>query len=263
MLHASPFLEKQLNNELKKVNKWLISNKLSLNVGKSCFLNFSLVPPIPNIRIEIANRIIEQKKVTKYLGVLIDDKLLWKEHIQSINMKIRKGIGVLYNLKEFVTQSILKTLYYSFVQPYLDYNIINWSSAPTSNIDCLRVSTKKAVRTILSKNKREHALPFFKELGILPLDELIKFRRASYMWKIKNNLVPRTLTSWFQINESTIINRLNTDIIYVLPQPRLEYAKRHITYTGVRLWNSEIPSELKHSTSSKTVKNKFKKQLLN
>ena len=38
---TSPLLEKQLNDELKKVNKWLISNKLSLNVDKSCFLNFS------------------------------------------------------------------------------------------------------------------------------------------------------------------------------------------------------------------------------
>ena len=87
-----------MNIELKKVNKWLISNKLSLNVGKSCFLNFTLVPPINNIEIKIANKIIEQKKVTKYLGILIDDKLLWKEHIQSINIKIRKGIGILYDL---------------------------------------------------------------------------------------------------------------------------------------------------------------------
>ena len=171
---TSSFLEKQLNDELKKVNKWLISNKLSLNAGKSCFLNFSLVPPIADIKIKIANKALEQKKVTKYLGVLIDDKLLWKEHIQSINLKIRKGIGVLYNLKEYVTQSTLKTLYYSFIQPYLDYNIINWSSAPPTNLDCIKVSTNKAVRTILSKRKREHALPFFKELGILPLDDLIK-----------------------------------------------------------------------------------------
>ena len=196
-----------------------MSNKLSLNVGKSCFLNFSLVPPIPNIELKIANKAIEQKKVTKYLGVLIDDKLQWKEHIQSVNMKIRKGIGILYNLKEFVTQSTLKTLYYSFIQPYLDYNIINWSSAPSSNFECLRVSTKKAIRTILSKNKREHTLPLFKELNILPLDELIKLRRASYMWKIKNKLLPTSLSSWFQVNESDIINRLHSDISYLLPHP--------------------------------------------
>ena len=42
------------------------------------------------------------------------------------------------------------------------YNIINWISAPTSNLECLKVSTKKAVRTILSKHKREHALALSK-----------------------------------------------------------------------------------------------------
>ena len=260
---TSPYLEKQLNVELKKVNNWLVSNKLSLNVGKSCFLNFSLVPPIIDIKIKIANKIIEQKKVTKYLGVLIDDKLLWKDHIQSINMKIRKGIGILYNLKEFVTQSTLKTLYYSFIQPYLDYNILNWSCAPSSNLDCLKVSTNKAVRTILSKNKREHAPPLFKELDILPLDDLIKLRRASFMWKVKNNLLPTTMTSWFQINNSIITNRIHNEVTYILPQPRIEYAKRHITFSGPELWNSEIPNEPKKSTSSKAFKNKYKKYLSN
>ena len=239
-----------------------MSNKLSLNVEKSCFLNFTVLKDKTKINIRIANKSIEQKKVTKYLGVLIDDQLSWKAHIQSINVKIRKGIGILYNLKEYVTQSTLKNLYFSFIQSYLDYNIINWSSAPPSNYNCLELSTKKAVRTILSKSKYEHALPLFKQLNILPLNELIKLRRASYMWKVKNNLLPSSLTSWFQTNNSIIVNRINTDITYILPQPRIERAIRHITYSGVMLWNTEIPSEIKNSTSSKIYKNKYQTYLL-
>ena len=50
---------------------------------------------------------------------------------------------------------------------------MNWSCAPPSSLDCLKVSSNKAVRTILSENKREHVLPLFKELDILPLDELL------------------------------------------------------------------------------------------
>ena len=120
----------------------------------------------------------------------------------------------------------------------------------------------------MSKNKREHALPLFRELNILPLDELIKSRRASYLWKLKNNLLPPTLASWFRKNNSEITNRINTDlvtqlntVIYHLPQPRLEYAKRHITYTGVLLWNNDIPNDLKQSTSAKIFKKKFYKHL--
>ena len=148
-------------------------------------------------------------------------------------MKLRKGIGILHKLKDFVTRATLRSLYYSFIHPYIDYNLINWSSAPPSNMKCLELSTKKAVGTILSKNKYEHSLPLFKELNILPLNELIKLRRATYMWKLKNKMLPQSLSETFQINVKEIPNRIHTDtantappIIYILPQPRLEYALR-------------------------------------
>ena len=75
-------------------------------------------------------------------------------------------------LKNIVTKSTVRTLYYSFTFPYLDYNWLDWSSAYPTNLDCLNVSNKKSVRIILSKKGREHAAPLFKELDILPLDEL-------------------------------------------------------------------------------------------
>jgi len=125
----------------------------------------------------------------------------------------------------------------------------------------LELSNKKAVRTILSKNKHEHALPLFKELNILPLQEFIKLRRASYMWKLKNGILPVSLSMQFQKNNSEIAGRIFPNS-YVLPYARLEYAKRHITYSGVILWNTEINDNLKLSTSQKALKKKYHKQLL-
>ena len=257
----STSIEKILNTELTKVNNWLISNKLSLNVGKSCFLKFSLLHQQPNITVKIANKPLIQKRVTKYLGVLIDDKLLWKDHIQTINTKLRKGIGILSSIKDFVTRSTLKSLYYSFIHPFIDYNILNWSSTYPSNLDCLKVSTKKAVRTILSKNKQEHALPLFKELNILPLDEFIKFRKGSHMWKLNNNLLPPSISTDFKVNHSDIIRRLNLSK-FRLRNPRLEYTKRHISYSGVKLWNTEIPNELKNSSFLSCFKRNYRQLLL-
>ena len=152
-----------INTELKKVTAWLNCNKLSLNIDKSCYLKFSLLPShIFSLR--MANKTLVRKSVTKYLGVLIDDKLNWKDHIQNINLKIRKGIGLLYKLNDLVTSSTLKSLYFSFVYPYLDYNLLNWSTASNSNLNCLRLSNKKAVHTILSKYKYEHAALIFSNL---------------------------------------------------------------------------------------------------
>ena len=177
----------------------------------------------------MANKPLLKKNVTKYLGVLIDDKLLWKDQINHINLKIRRGIGMLGRLKDLVAKSTLRTLYFSLIFLYLDYNLLNWSSTYPTNLDCLNISNKKAVRLILSKNGREHASPLFKELDILPLEEHIKLKRGTFMWKLDNNLLPQSNSTWFSLNNSVIINTLNLSK-YCIPNPRIEYAKRHNIY---------------------------------
>ena len=66
---AKPSLSIQntLNIELSKVNTWLNCNKLSLNVGKSCYLKFSLLKSTPNITIKIANKPLEKKELLNIL----------------------------------------------------------------------------------------------------------------------------------------------------------------------------------------------------
>ena len=76
-------------------------------------------------------------------------------------------------LKNIVTKSTLRTLYYSFIFPYLDYNLLNWSSAYPTNLDCLNVSNKKSCKNYSIKKGREHAAPLFKELDILPWMNLL------------------------------------------------------------------------------------------
>ena len=102
---------------------------------------------------------------------------------------------------------------------------------------------KKAVRVFFSKHNREHALPLIKELEILPLDELVKLKRGCFMWKLDKNLLPQPITSSFQINNSSIAERLNPSK-FRIPYPRTEYAKRHNTYSATKLWNTEIPNHL-------------------
>ena len=114
---------------------------------------------------------------------------------------------------------------------------------------------------MLSKNKYEHAAPLFKQLGILPLDEMIKLKRASFMWKLNNNILPKTTEMWFKKNNSIIMNRLHFSK-YCLPNPRTEYAKRHNIYSAIKLWNTEIPNNFKTSTNLKICKIKYRNILL-
>ena len=99
--------ESILNNELNKVYNWLCCNKLSLNMEKSSYLKFTNMKSNNIVHLKMANRLIDQKHTAKYLGVIIDDKLSWKPHIENINLKIRRGIGMIskvlpHHYKNFV-----------------------------------------------------------------------------------------------------------------------------------------------------------------
>ena len=89
-------IELELNEELSNIVSWLKINKLSLNVNKTQFMIFSRKQnQIENIVIRIEGQIIDHVTQTKFLGVIIDEKLTWRNHVNHISTKIAKGIGIL------------------------------------------------------------------------------------------------------------------------------------------------------------------------
>ena len=75
--------------ELGEINTWLCANKLSLNIDKTHFVIFHPYQKKLNysMKIEIDGKTINAHKSVKYLGILIDCQLNWKEHIQQLSKK--------------------------------------------------------------------------------------------------------------------------------------------------------------------------------
>ena len=85
-----------MNKELEKLYEWLSINRLSLNISKTNFIIF--LPPskqkIP-VTILINKEAIEESTHVKYLGILIDSKLTFKNHIEELKKKVSRAVGVL------------------------------------------------------------------------------------------------------------------------------------------------------------------------
>ena len=67
---------------------------------------------------------LEHKSYIKYLGVLIDENLSWKNHLDCVITKISKTIGMIAKLRHFVPSSVLTNIYKSLVLPYLTYGLV-------------------------------------------------------------------------------------------------------------------------------------------
>ena len=75
------------------------------------------------------NTILVKTSSLKYLGVIVDHKLYWIEHISYVRNKVSKGIGIMYKARRFLNKNSLLSLYHSYIYPYLIYCIEVWGCA--------------------------------------------------------------------------------------------------------------------------------------
>ena len=94
-------LEKDVNTEVKKINDWMCLYKLSINYTKTAFLLITKKRSNVDFNIIMNNRKIERKNHVKYLGVIIDDALLWKPHIKQVCTKISSGSFAILKLRKY------------------------------------------------------------------------------------------------------------------------------------------------------------------
>ena len=107
------------------------------------------------------------------------------------------------------------------------------------------------------KKRDEPSLPLFKELNILPLDKTIKLKQAKFMWRLMNNYLPCSISANFNQHTRPLRSQFS------VPSTRLDYASKHITYAGLKLWNNEIPKEIKQKKTLKSFSKSLHKYLLN
>ena len=247
--------ENLLNTELSKVSNWLAANKLSLNVKKSNFLHFHHgKTKKPTINLKLNEVSVDEKKVTKYLGTFIDDKLTWKTHIEHVRAKMSKGTGMISKIRYYVNKTCLLNLFYSFVQSHANYNLLNWSCTNNSFLKPIELKFKTAVRLVTFKGKYEHTKPLFSELEVLPFEDLIRYKQGNFLWKICHGFTKPPISNIFTKNA---YNNLRFNI----PNPESNNAKNQLVYLCAKYWNS-LPKQLRNASTMNAFNVGHKKLLM-
>ena len=247
------------NDELKNIGDWLASNKLSINIEKTVYLLFNstkIVPPLPEL--QLYGTPIQRQNNTKFLGILIDDKLSWKNHAHSIIGKISRMLGVIYKIKNNLTLSALRTIYLSLIQPSIHYGIIFWYGVSSDlRIRIFRLQ-KKAIRLITDSPRLAHSEPLFKKTKILQLEDLFRLETTKFIHRellFGNN---------FSFVTHADIHRYPTrsNNNFILPYCRTNTAKDFVLNRGLRFYNF-LPEPYKNFDNVGTFKCKFKLDTLN
>ena len=93
-------LEQETNSELLHFHCWLQSNKLSLNVAKTEFMVIGSLQKLlaeshNEINIKLEDQVISKVDHAKSLGLIIDNRRSWSNHVNELCKKVTSAIGAL------------------------------------------------------------------------------------------------------------------------------------------------------------------------
>ena len=144
--------------------------------------------------ISLNNVRVERTTSQKHLGVILDEKLNFKQHVDSAISKVNKGISLIKKLRFTLPSKSLITIYKVFLRPLIDYGDMIYDQ-PNRNSFCekLEAIQYKAALAITGAIQGTHRDRIYAELGLESLKDGRWYKRLTCMFKIMNEQAPHYL----------------------------------------------------------------------
>jgi len=231
-----------------------------------------------NLELKIDGLTIKQCSQTRFLGVIIDEKLNWDAHFKFLKRKLNYAMSTLYRIMDSIPKEIHRDLYYTLFESHLSYCISVWGDAAQFRISSLWTVQKQCVRILFGDRDAfhdkfntcararpfdqqilgskfympEHTKPLFQENNILSVHNLYTYHCFMETYKTLKFRQPRSLYDKYSISE-----RKPTLLIAGFPSP-------NFIDRSTSLWNTIAPKFKFDDFSPKVscVKTRIKKALI-
>ena len=152
---------------------------------------------------------VKRDSETQHLGIILDDKLNFRNHIASKIKVATKGLGLLKYLSKFMNCEKLNLMYKTYVRPHLDCGDVIYHDQLSEMMKKLESVQYNAALIVSGCWKGTSMDKINSELGWECLKDRRNFRRLSLYYKIKNNMTPRYLISLAKSFPANITNRFS------------------------------------------------------
>ena len=251
------------NDILEKILNYMTCNKLHINLDKSCYMYFSSTrktyePDESDLEnaydLKIHDNILPKVTHTKFLGVIIDDRLTWDYHIKALTKKLSCCTGSLNQIIESIPENLHKDLYHTLFESYLTYGISVWGGSTKAKLLPLFKAQKKVMRVIFGDRAKyidkfktcarvrplneqmllteffikEHSKPLFNYHGFLNLKNLYFYHSCCEIFKVFKYKSPIAINDLFKFS-----SRGQRSLFIITPPPNDSYVYRMSV-----IWNS-------------------------
>ena len=247
-------LEKQLAVGMKKLCDWCNLNKLTINFQKTkytifkpkCYQNISHLATL----LEIDGNRLEEVSSYNYLGVIIDNTLVFDGFLREKCKRINLRLYQLGKLRKYITCDLANTVYKQTIIPIFDYADFLIESGQNKYVTRLNDLHVKGLR-IIDCNKHAHATDTVleKEYGLLTPTVRRHEHHSAIMYRqcrvVENLDVYRPPMT----NKKIKFRRQNRNLKGIEKSPMMR---------GIKIWDM-LPSGLQRATTKVKFKTELKK----
>ena len=160
---------------MAQMNSWFIANKLTLNTSKSSFIVFrsrySRVNNLPN-KFEFAKSEIIRSDTIKYLGMTLDEHLIFNQHVQDVCNSIKRYFKIFYNIRRYLNNKQIEILYYSMIYSRIKYGIIVYGFATKTNLNKIQTLQNQLMKVLTSRDYRFYTNDLQTKHNILKVEDI-------------------------------------------------------------------------------------------
>ena len=246
---------------MTELTNWFKANKLTLNTDKSSFTLFKsskkVIPNIPE-HIDFLNQKILRTSHIKFLGVTLDENLTWNQHINEICSKLKRLFHIFYNIRKYLTEDNIKTIYYALVYSRIKYGITVYGQACQTKMQRIQTLQNQLLKVISGKEPRFPTNELHDEFKLLLVKDIANQEILAFVHNYFSNSLPPVFDGYFE----TLASNHNRNTRNGQNLIRIADHKTNITASatkiqGAKLWN-KLDNNLKNITKVKQFKTKYK-----
>lgn len=239
-------LHEVICSDIHLVKKWCDANLLALNITKTNVVTFGC-----NLEyIPLGSNTLETRTHVKFLGLYIDNKLNFREHITNLSKKLAKGCYAIRTISNDLGYSTAKVAYFALIEAHLRYGIPFWGSCSKQLLNSVLILQKRSLRYISKARFRDPCKPLFVSHKILTVVSIFIHETVCIIHKNKNVFD----------SPNNHYNTRQVDNIQ-LPIPTSSLTKNSIIYGSRKIYN-HLPVTLKNVSSLKLFRKAVKDWLI-
>ena len=207
----------------------------------------------------LRDRNIERTNTIKFLGIRLDDKLTFQNHISYISSKVSRAIGIINRITYLVPFPQLLNLYYTMIYPHFLYGITVWGKSSIGGETRLQRLQKRAIKVIV-KYERNPRPEITRLLTIESIYSYFTLRKLFKTLKEHNHQYFRNRLLDVQTVHK-YSTRFKTHLGLNIPLFTKTKCLASFAYQSVSIWN-KIPYSIRSLPSHKNFCRDLKQYLI-